>query len=267
MRTTEDDLKLALELAEHAGQAILPHFRRLAAVEDKSDGSSFDPVTAADKAAEQAMRAHLANTVPGDGIYAEEFDEKVSGTGRIWVLDPIDGTKAFILGLPVWGVLIALVGPDGPWIGVMAQPFVGERFYASPSGAFLNRQGETVPLVTRKGVPLASALVATTSPHTFTPSDALNFERLRRSCRLMRYGTDCYGYALLSMGLIDVVVEAGLRAFDIAPFVPLIEAAGGSVVDRSGNPVGPTLPHSFGGDVVAVGDPALLPAVLDTLEG
>ncbi|MBJ3776895.1 inositol monophosphatase family protein [Acuticoccus sp. 2012] len=263
----KDDFSLLDRLAEASAEAILPHFRRLSGVENKAD-DGFDPVTQADKAAEAALRAILASERPDDGILGEEFQNHAGSSGRTWIIDPIDGTRGFMIGLPVWGVLVALADASGPVLGMMSQPYVGERFLASPDGAFhVDRAGRRTPLATRPCASLDAAILTTTSPDGFTPEVIPRFAALARRCRMVRYGTDCYAYALLAAGHVDVVVEMGLKPFDIAPFVPIVEAAGGAITDFAGERIGPTLPHTFNGEAVAVGDASLLPAVLEVLNG
>ena len=251
-------------LADAAAGAILPHFRGFGTIDNKAT-VGFDPVTIADRNAETAMRAILAEARPEDAVHGEEFASRPGTSGRTWVLDPIDGTRGFMTGLPTWGVLIALCDASGPVAGMMSQPFIGERFVATAEGAFLVGRGVTTALATRRCADLATAILATTSPDAFSGDDAARFARLAAACRMTRYGTDCYAYAMLAAGHIDVVVESGLKAVDIAPFVPIIERAGGTITDWEGNPIGPTLPDRFGGEAVAVGDPGLLGAVLATL--
>ncbi|WP_211100550.1 inositol monophosphatase family protein [Acuticoccus sediminis] len=258
------DLDLLDRLADAASDAILPHFRKLPGVVNKAE-TGFDPVTIADRNAELAMRELLAAERPDDAIFGEEYDAVAGTSGRTWILDPIDGTRGFMSGLPTWGVLIALADESGPTLGMMCQPYVGERFVGGAEGATLTHNGETQPLRTRPCADLAEAVLASTGPQHFEPQDYAAFQQVATRCRLVRYGTDCYAYAMLAAGQIDVVVEAGLKPVDIAPFVPIIEAAGGALVDWSGQRIGPTLPHGFAGQVVAVGDPTLLDAVLAAL--
>lgn len=267
MHPPENDLALAHRLADRAESVILPHFRRLPGVDDKGGGRAFDPVTVADREAEAAMRALLAAERPDDGVFGEEFANRAGSSGRTWILDPIDGTRGFLMGLPTWGVLVALADASGPVLGLMAQPFVGERFFAGPGGAAWRGAAGERRLATRPAPRLDTALLATTSPHAFSAAVAPGFARLAAAVRMVRYGTDCYAYAMLAAGQIDVVVEEGLHAFDIAPFVVIVERAGGLVTDFAGHRVGPTLPDRYGGEAVAVGDPALLPQVLDALNG
>ncbi|UOM33541.1 inositol monophosphatase family protein [Acuticoccus sp. I52.16.1] len=260
------DRDLLERLADAASDAILPHFRKLPGVDNKA-AEGFDPVTVADREAELAMRAVLARERPEDGIFGEEFDAVESRSGRTWILDPIDGTRGFMAGLPTWGVLIALADATGPTLGMMCQPYVGERFVGGRDGATFSRGGEVRPLRTRPCPGLAEATLATTGPQHFAPDALAAFERVAGRSRLVRYGTDCYAYAMLAAGQIDVVVEAGLKPVDIAPFVPIVEAAGGALTDWEGARIGPMLPHRFAGTTVAVGDPALLDAVLSALKG
>lgn len=260
-----DDLSLLHRLADVASEAILPYFRRLPGVENKA-AEGFDPVTVADRDAERAMRALLASECPDDAVVGEEFDIVVGSSGRTWILDPIDGTRGFIAGLPTWGILIARADDaDGPTIGMMCQPFIGERFVAMPGDAALERGGARSPLATRRCADLSDAVLATTGPQHLRRDALPRFDALAERCRMVRYGTDCYAYAMLAAGQIDIVVETGLKSVDIAPFVPLIEHAGGSLTDWRGDRIGPTVPHSFAGDVVAVGDPTLLDRVLEAL--
>jgi len=189
-------------------------------------------------------------------------------SGRTWILDPIDGTRAFMMGLPTWGILVALADRNGPFLGMMCQPVVSERFWNTSSGAFHAGYAQEIAIHTRPCPSLAEAIVATTSPRNFKdPGVRARFDALCDEARMIRYGTDCYAYALLAAGHIDVVVETGLKPVDIAPFVPMIAAAGGMIVDLAGNPIGPRVLEGYHGEAVAVGDPALLPTVLDRLAG
>ncbi|MEM0907576.1 MAG: inositol monophosphatase family protein, partial [Pseudomonadota bacterium] len=174
----------------------------------------------------------------------------------------IDGTRGFMSGLPTWGVLIALADGDGPFMGMMAQPFVGERFYASPDGVFHSWSRGTAPMRTRPCKRLEDAVIACTAMEHFDDRMRQSVIELSKIVRLVRYGTDCYGYAMLAAGHVDIVLETGLKPYDIAPFAPIIAHAGGALVDRSGAPVGPQVLNDYSGDGVAVGDPSLLDALL-----
>ncbi|MCF3936138.1 inositol monophosphatase family protein [Acuticoccus sp. M5D2P5] len=267
MHMLKNDIALLHRLADTAAEAILPHFRQLPSIENKA-AEGFDPVTIADKAAETAMRRVLEEAAPDDAILGEEQDDRAGTTGRTWIIDPIDGTRGFMTGLPTWGVLVAIAEADGPHTGMMSQPFVGDRFFASPEGAFhADASGRTRPIATRECPTIDQAILASTSPRDFDPASRARFETLADACRMVRFGTDCYAYAMLAAGHIDVVVERGLKPFDIAPFVPIIERAGGSLTDWSGNRIGPTLPSAYGGEAVAVGDKRLLEPILAILNG
>ncbi|WMS43720.1 inositol monophosphatase family protein [Acuticoccus sp. MNP-M23] len=264
MHTSENDLELTHLLADDAGHVILPHFRALPEVENK-DAAGFDPVTVADRAAEKAIRSRLQAERPDDGILGEEFAGVDGTSGRTWVLDPIDGTRGFMAGLPTWGVLIALGAGGRVDLGMMAQPFVGERFYASRDGAFLDGVRGTTALRTRRCANLSEAIVACTSPKNFDPAIARQMQALTDTVRMVRYGTDCYGYALLAAGLVDIVIDTGLKPYDIAPFVPIVREAGGALIDRHGADIEPTILSGYKGDGFAVGDPSLAEALVAAL--
>jgi myo-inositol-1(or 4)-monophosphatase len=238
---------LAERLADAAGAAILPHFRALDGVENKA-ARGFDPVTVADRAAEAAMRALIEAAAPDHGIIGEEYPEKPSANGWSWVLDPIDGTRAFISGLPLWGVLIALCHEGRPVLGVLDQPYLKERYRGFPGGAEATIRGRTTALQVRPCPDLRDAAIATTDPHLFTPAEAGGFEQVRQTARLARYGCDCYAYGMVAAGHLDLVIESGLKAHDIAALVPIIEGAGGLVSNWRGGPAW------SGGQVIAAGD-------------
>jgi len=267
MQTTLDDVQLLHALADVAAAAIVPRFRRLPDVENKA-ASGFDPVTVADRAAEEAMRELIASERPDDAIVGEEFPERKGRSGRTWILDPIDGTRAFMMGLPTWGTLVALADEQGPFCGMMCQPVVSERFWTTGTGAFhAGYAQEESRISARRCRDLSRSVIATTSPRSFPAPLRARFEALCDEARMVRYGTDCYAYALLAAGHVDVVVEVGLKPVDIAPFVPMVAAAGGAIVDLSGAPIGRRVLDNYHGEAVAVGDPALLPAVLTRLSG
>lgn len=228
------DLEIAHLLADAARIAILPYFRRpdLEARNKQTDG--FDPVTAADREAELAMRAVLARHRPDDGIWGEEFGRKPGRSTRTWVLDPIDGTRGFISGTPTWGVLIALSGADGPILGIIDQPYTGERFVGSPDVAEMTGPMGASALITRTTSSLDQAILFTTFPEVGTAADQAGFTAVSHKVKLTRYGMDCYAYALLAAGQIDLVIEAGLNAYDIQGPIAVIEAAGGIVTDWQG---------------------------------
>jgi histidinol phosphatase-like enzyme (inositol monophosphatase family) len=255
MSTVAETLVFAHSLADAARAAILPYFRGASGIENKAE-IGFDPVTLADKAAETAMRDLIRNHRPDDSIIGEEFDDHEGSSGWTWVLDPIDGTRAFISGTTTWGVLIGARHNDKPCIGIIDQPFADERWAASPERAFWSRGRARTPLATRKNVALDQALLATTDPFLFQDGDYDRFMALRAATRLTRFGLDCTAYALLAHGQLDLVVENGLKDVDIAALIPIIQAAGGIVTDWQGRHD----PRS--GNVIAAGCPALHAKVL-----
>ena len=247
-------------LAEKAGAVILPHFRTNLAVDHKG-GADFDPVTAADRDAETAIREMLSEIHPGHGIVGEEFEDSQPDAEFCWIVDPIDGTRSFIMGQPLWGTLIGLTVKGAPVLGMMNQPYTGERFWSGETESFFTRGGETQPIRVRPCPTLDNAILASTAPELFDPSEYPRFEALARAVRLRRFGGDCYNYCLLAMGQIHLVVEYGLKPFDILPLVPIIERAGGIVTTWDGGK------PSKGGRIVAAGDRALHAAALDILSG
>jgi histidinol phosphatase-like enzyme (inositol monophosphatase family) len=250
----ETDRALIGVLADAARAASLPHFRN-GIIADNKALSGFDPVTAADKAAEAAMRALLAEHRPQDGILGEEEEAVPSRSGRTWVIDPIDGTRAFLAGLPSWCVLIALVEEAGPVLSVIDQPHIGERFTGSTGAAgrsaHVERDGTRLPLRVRGTRLLAGAIGETTDPYLFEGAEACAFDAVRQRARLMRYGLDAYGYAMVAHGGLDFVVESELKAWDVAALVPVVEGAGGIITSWRGRPA-----HE-GGQVVASASEAL----------
>ena len=246
----DDDIRLAHALADASGVAIRPYFRARFAQELKADAS---PVTQADREAEAAIRALIERHRPADGIIGEEYGEERPEAERIWVLDPIDGTRAFIGGRPIFGTLIALLENGRPILGVIDQPISGERWIgAIGRPTLLNGQ----PVRTRNPARLADAVFATTAPWFCGP-----FETLRAATGDALLGGDCYNYALVATGQIDLVVEEQLKLHDFAALLPVVEGAGGRMTDWSGAPLG----RESDGRVVAVGDPALLDQVLPLL--
>ncbi|TVQ34326.1 MAG: histidinol-phosphatase [Geminicoccaceae bacterium] len=256
-RLREADRALAERLADAAGRAVLPYFRRLDHLDLKADSS---PVTAADRAAEQAMRQILAAERPGDGILGEEF-EPVAGTGeRLWVLDPIDGTKAFVTGKPMFTTLIALVERRIPVLGVIDQPWTRERWFGDGTRATLNGQ----PIQTRGCTALEAAVLSSTAPGMFqSEAERAALARLQGATAAMSWGGDAYAYGLLAAGCIDLVLETNLQPFDLAALVPVVTGAGGVITDWQGRPL--TLDSA--GDVLAAGDAALHRQALRTLGG
>jgi histidinol phosphatase-like enzyme (inositol monophosphatase family) len=255
MAVSQTDIDLAHRLAEAAGAAIRPYFRADHGLETKPDAS---PVTLADRAAEEAMRRVIIAERPMDAIQGEEFGAREGSSGRCWVLDPIDGTRAFIAGRPIFGTLIALVADGWPLLGVIDQPVLGERWIgvAGRETLFNGR-----PARTRACRELGQALLATTSPALFADDELHAFEHLDAAVRSTVLGGDCYNYACLASGHLDVVAETGLKLHDFAALVPVVEGAGGRMCDWQGDP----LHAGSSGEVVAVGDPARVDDVLEAL--
>lgn len=229
-----DLLAVAHTLADAARLAILPYFRQADLITENKEADGFDPVTEADRAAEQAMRAILADKRPQDGIWGEEFGQSAGTSGLTWVLDPIDGTRGFISGTPTWGVLIAVSDDNGPRLGMIDQPYIGERFVGGAGEAFVDGPQGRHLLKTRPFRPLDQATVFTTFPEVGTPADRAGFEAVAKHANLVRYGMDCYAYALLAAGQIDLVIEADLNAYDIQGPIGVVQAAGGIVTDWQG---------------------------------
>ncbi len=248
-------------MADAARAAILPYFRTADLATDNKLASGFDPVTEADRAAEQAMRAILSERQPEDGILGEEFGHQPGRSGLTWVLDPIDGTRAFLCGTPSWGVLIALSSPEQVHFGLIDQPFTSERFVGGFGRATTTGPLGQTALQVRGTADLSEARLMTTFPEIGTEAERAAFDRVARGVKLTRYGMDCYAYALLAAGQIDLVIEAGLNAYDIQAPIGVIEAAGGIVTDWAG---GPALQ---GGQVVAAATPDLHRAALERLAG
>jgi len=249
------DIALAHRLADAAGAAIRPHFRALAAVETKADAS---PVTIADRAAEAAMRDILSRDRPADGIIGEEFGEDRPDAPRVWVLDPIDGTRSFVAGRPIFGTLIALLADGVPVLGIIDQCIGRDRWVgATAQPTTLNG----VVATTRRQSTLTTAHLATSSPHYFNAAGLAAFDRVRAAAGDTLYGGDCYNYGMLASGHLDLVVEAGLKIYDWAALVPVVVGAGGAMTDWAGE----RLRRGSDGRVVAAADPALLAAALATL--
>ena len=258
--TTQNDLTAcAHALADAARAAILPHFRAAGLEADNKLEGGFDPVTVADKAAERAMRDVLARLRPDDGILGEEYGTTEGTTGLTWVLDPIDGTRAFLSGTPTWGVLVAVMDETGPRMGLVDQPYIGERFFGGFGDVFVEGPQGRAPLKTRPARGLGEAILFTTFPEVGTPDEGRAFHELAGQVLLTRYGMDCYGYALVAAGQVDLVVEAGLAAYDIQGPQAVVEAAGGVVTDWQGGPA------HMGGRVIAAANAEIHAAALQVL--
>ncbi len=234
----EDELTFAGRLADAAWSAIRPHFRALDAVDNKITipHADFDPVTAADTGAEAAMRALIEAERPDHGVTGEEFPAKPSKNGFTWLLDPIDGTRAFVAGLPSWTTLIALCDETGaPVIGIIDQPVLDERYLGWPGGAAVQRAGTQTPIQVSDCRDLREAVISTTDPFILNPAEQGAWTHLRATARISRYGLDAYAYARLAAGTIDLVAESGLKAWDVAALIPVVRGAGGLATDWRGN--------------------------------
>ena len=250
----------AVELARAAGAAILPLFRAEHGLEDKNAGGAFDPVTAADRGAEAAIRQAIAARYPDHGVIGEEYGEDRGAAEFVWVLDPIDGTRAFVAGLPVWTTLIGLRWRGRPVAGVIAQPYLDELFVGTALGSRLIRSGETRALAVRPCAGLKGATIATTDPVLFKGAELAAWTQVRARARLARLGCDAYAYAMVAAGHIDLVLESGLKPWDIEAAVPLLEGAGGVVTDWRGDPLA-----GRAGQVAIAGDRACLNEALMAL--
>lgn len=249
---TDDDIRLAGRLADVAGEAIRPWFRARFDIETKADAS---PVTQADRAAEAAIRTMLNAERPGDGIIGEEYGNEREDAERIWVIDPIDGTRSFIAGRPIFGTLIALIEAGRPVLGVIDQPIARDRWLGAAGRPTLFNGGVAR---TRACGTLARAHLATTGPNLFPEGDGARFERVRASARDTLWGGDCHNYALLASGHLDLVIESGLKLYDFAALVPVVEGAGGRMCDWQGASLG----SESDGRVIATGDRGILDEVL-----
>lgn len=248
-------VSLAHALADVARPVTLEYFRTAIDSENKAvklgPADRFDPVTAADRASEAAMRALIERHRPDDAILGEEFGPRPGTSGLTWVLDPIDGTRGYISGTPTWGVLISVADAAGPLFGIIDQPYIGERFEGGLGHARLIGPAGARALATRPPRPLAEAILVSTYPEIGSPAERAAFRSVAERARLVRYGLDCYGYALVAAGQVDLVIEAGLMPYDVQAPIAVIEAAGGVVTDWTGAPV-----HQ-GGQVLAAANTAI----------
>jgi myo-inositol-1(or 4)-monophosphatase len=254
------------ELATISGETIRPFFRSAIGVEslgveNKSRSGGFDPVTAADRAAEVAMRTLIKRTFPEHGVVGEEFEADRPDAEYVWVLDPIDGTKSFISGMPVWGTLIALTRRGEPIYGMMHQPFTREHFSGDGRGARYRGPAGDRDLRVRPCTSLRDAVLCTTSPLLMNEADRACFTRVEKDVRLSRYGGDCYAYCVLAAGHVDLVIETELKPYDVLALIPIIEGAGGVITTWENGPA-----HK-GGRIVAAGDKQAHAAALALLNG
>src|SRR6202008_1672804 len=246
-------------LATSSGETILPFFRTSLGVDNKSKSLDFDPVTEADRAAEAGMRRLIKANFPQHGIVGEEFGNEREDAEYVWVLDPIDGTKSFISGFPIWGTLIALLHKGMPVFGMMHQPFIGERFSGDSGSAHYHGPSGERRLTVRRCATLMEATSFTTSPLLMNAADRAAFGRVEDAVRLTRYGGDCYAYCMLAAGHVDLVIETELKPHDVIALIPIITGAGGIVTTWEGGP-----PHA-GGRIIAAGDRRVHAAALSLL--
>src|SRR6516225_3630177 len=247
------------ELAAVSAETILPFFRTTLSIENKAGPGSFDPVTAADRAAETAMRTLIRRNFPDHGIIGEEYGNERADAEYVWVLDPIDGTKSFISGMPAWGTLIALLRSGEPVFGMMNQPFIRERFSGDGGRAHYSGPAGERDLRIRICASLSEAVLFTTSPLLMNARDRSCFACVEGAVRLSRYGGDCYAYCMLAAGHVDLVIETELKPYDVLPLMPIISGAGGIITTWEGKP-----PHG-GGRIIAAGDKRVHAAAIEML--
>lgn len=255
-------LPTAQLMADAARAAALPHFRSAATGAENKAATGYDPVTEADRAAERAMREILAAERPADAIEGEEYGGSPGTSGVTWYLDPIDGTRAFVAGLPSWTTLIGATDGDTPILGIIDQPWLDERYVGLTAGSpasWLQGRGETITLKARDCQKLTDAILSTTDPFILTAPERGAFEHIRATARLTRYGLDAYAYARLAAGTIDMVIESGLKAHDVAALIPVIEGAGGVVTDWRGDT------PALGGQIAAAANRRILDEALISL--
>lgn len=248
--------RFAMMLAEASAAAILPWFRKNAAV-DVKDGPVWDPVTEGDRAGERAIRELIERHYPDHGIHGEEYGVKDGRSPFTWVLDPVDGTRAFVSGMPTWATLIGLSHEGRPMVGLMNQPVVGDLFYGNPHGAWHSYRGTAAPITTRKGVSLPRATLGTTAPELYrSEENQRRFQSLKAKAQLTRYGGDSYFFCLMAAGHIDIAMDCGLQPYDIVPLLPIVTGAGGVAAEWTGGDL------ARGGNVVTAGSQALLDEAL-----
>jgi histidinol phosphatase-like enzyme (inositol monophosphatase family) len=247
-------------IAAAAAAETLPRFRAEGAVSNKR-AAGFDPVTEADREAERAIKSLILDEFPDHGVLGEEHGAVNTASRYVWVIDPIDGTRAFISGLPVWGTLVGLTVDGDAVAGLMSQPFTGELFYATDSVSHYEGPGGPRILTTRPTKRLADATLFTTTPALYRDAKRALYDRLESSVRLARYGTDCYAFAMVAAGHADIVADPGLHPYDIVALIPIIEKAGGVVTTFDGRPA------EKGGDILAAATPELHRAAMEILNG
>ena len=253
-------LEFAHKMADQSAVEIMRIFRQTVDVANKEDDNGFDPVTNADRAAERIMREMVAETWPDHDFYGEEYANEDRNAEYQWCVDPIDGTRSFIMGYPTWGTLIGLKKAGAPFLGIMNQPFTGERYWSTDAGAHYSGPDGTKSLKTRKCDQIENAILATTDPGLFEDGfEKEKYEKVAARTKLNRYGSDCYAYCMLASGTCDLIVEAGLKPFDIMALIPIVTQAGGRITTWTGDDA------SDGGRILATGDPVLHDKVLKLL--
>ena len=259
----EETIAFAHRLADAAGAAIRPYFRKRIDVTDKSAaGADFDPVTAADREAELAIRSIIERERPDDGILGEEFGEKPSRNGRRWVLDPVDGTRAFITGRHEWASLIALEENGSPVFGLIDQPILHERIVGVNGETHMLTEGEHLRLQVRPCASLREAVLCATHPTTyFSPEERAAFARVESGARMTRFGGDCYLIVSLALGFVDLIVESSLKRWDVAALMPIVQGAGGIITNWHGGSC------EAGGQILAAGDARIHEAAITLLAG
>jgi len=248
--------RFGIALAEASAKVILPYFRQNIHVEVK-DGPVWDPVTEGDRAGERAIRAMIEKHYPDHGILGEEYGLKEARSPFTWVLDPVDGTRSFVCGMPTWATLIGLSFEGQPAFGLMNQPVVGDMFYGSPEGAWHDYRGLTTPIATRKGIALSGASIGTTAPELYrSEENQRRFQALKAKAQLTRYGGDAYFFCMMAAGHLDIAMDCGLQPYDITPLLPIVTGAGGVAAEWTGGDL------TKGGNVITAGSPALLEEAL-----
>lgn len=234
MSEIDDYLAFGRDVLADAGTIAARHFRAGPPAANKRGAGGYDPVTEADRGVEVRVRERIAERFPDHGIVGEEYGVTTGSSSWSWIVDPIDGTRAFVMGLPVWGCLLGLLRDGEPVAGLMHQPVLEETFSGDGQGAWIDRGGERRPIRVRAEAGLEDAILVATHPEMFKAADLARFDALAGRVRLMRYGGDCYNYCLLAHGLVHIVVEDRLKAYDIQPLVPIVRGAGGIVTDGAG---------------------------------
>lgn len=246
-----------LEACARAAQITLPLFRTKSLASDNKLSTGFDPVTKADQESEIVIRQIIEKNFPNHQIIGEEHENKLTGSSFAWTIDPIDGTRAFISGLPVWGTLIGVSFEGKNFAGVMSQPYIGETFLSTPNSSTLTRGDQTSTLATSDQTQLSDAIMFTITPALFAGKKRVAYDRVENTVKLARYGCDCYAYALLASGHIDLVIEPELNSYDIAALIPLIENAGGIITTVDGGRA------DQGGDIIAAATNELHQAAME----